>query len=270
MSTITPCTSTSRPTASTGRIAFETDTNNIIVYDGTAWRGYANDGASIGGSSYSLSLDGTDDRVTLGDVSALNSVSALSLSFWIKLNSATASNYVLSGAGASGSFYTGVTLTLQQVSTSYYPQINLGNGASGYDGARNSSINVNDGNWHHVAAVMSGSTYTVYLDGSSSGSAAVGNTVVTTTTSVTGDDFKIGARYDNNNTYAVNGYIDDVAIFDSALTASEVSNIKNNAMYPLSKLKHLYKFENNFNDSIGSLNGTAQSDAQTTTTTTRP
>ena len=54
--------------------------------------------------------------------------------------------------------------------------------------------------------------------------------------------------------------MDDFAIFNSALTGSEVSNIYSSNLYPTTKLSHLYKFENNYNDSIGSLNGTAQGD----------
>lgn len=46
MSTILTTTSTTRPAAVAGDTYFETDTNNIIVYDGTNWKSYQSDGTS--------------------------------------------------------------------------------------------------------------------------------------------------------------------------------------------------------------------------------
>jgi len=54
MSTINTCTSSTRPVApSAGDTLFETDTDSVIVYDGSAWKSY---GADNGG----YNLDGTN------------------------------------------------------------------------------------------------------------------------------------------------------------------------------------------------------------------
>ena len=83
--TIPTTTSSTRPgSPSTGDAYFETDTNNYIIYDGANWRGYVSDGETLGANGYSLDLDGTDDRVEIGNVTVLNSSSAFSWSVWIK------------------------------------------------------------------------------------------------------------------------------------------------------------------------------------------
>lgn len=266
MSTFSTCTSATRPSSPTdGDVLFETDTKNVIIWDGSNWRGYSSDGIpfNLGTSTHSLQLDGTDDRMDCGDISVLNSVSAFSVSAWFRTNT-SATMYILSGVGSSGSFNTGFQVYLSVGN----PHLAVGNGVSGYDGAKNTTANLGDNTWHHVAAVMDGSTYTVYVDGSSSGSTDIGTTTVSTTPSTNGDDFKIGARFDDNNTYAFNGYIDDVAVFNRALTSTEVSGIYNSKRYfnPSS----LWALDNSTNDLAGSNNGTLINDAQFVTSTKRP
>ena len=45
---IQTCTTTTRPTTNlvAGDMRFETDTKNIIIWDGTNWIGYTNDGVN--------------------------------------------------------------------------------------------------------------------------------------------------------------------------------------------------------------------------------
>jgi len=264
--TIPSITSSTRPgSPSAGDAYFETDTKNYIIYDGAAWRAYNSDGLSLllGSSTHSLSVDGTDDRMECGDVSGLSSVTAFSVSAWIRTNT-SATMYIITGVGSTGGFYDGFNIYL----SSGNPNFTIGNGASNYDGAKNTNANLIDDTWHHVAAVMNGSTYTVYVDGSSTGSTAVGGTTISTTPSTNGADLKIGARFDDNNTYAFNGYIDDVALFNRALSSSEVSGIYNNANY-LSPI-NLWKLDNSTDDSAGSNNGTLVSNASFTSSTKRP
>jgi len=262
MSTILPTTSSTRPTGVAGQIAYETDTGNLIVHDGTNWRAYNSDGLSIGASSYSLALDGTDDRVELGNLSFLNSASAFSLSAWVKISSTSTGPLFFYQSG-SDTFEN--TIGFYQ---STYIDFLVGKGPTNqYSGTRYLS-NIRDDTWHHVAGVYDGSSFTFYLDGSAPTQNSIGSAVPASTRATAGNNAHIGSG--TNGADEMNGYMDDFAIFDAALTSSEVSNIKENALYPASKLKHLYKFENNFNDLFGSVNGTAQADATTTTATARP
>ena len=262
MSTFSTCTSSTRPSSPTdGDVLFETDTKNIIIWDGTNWRIYFSDGLPIGGSSYSLLLDGTDDRVELNsDISFLNSSSAFSISAWLKLSSSASLAYFYQSG--SDTFYNSISF-YQSTSMDFL----IGKGGSSYAGTRYSG-NIKDDTWHHLAGVYDGSSLTIYLDGTAPTQSAIGTAVPSSTVSTGGQSPHIGSKTDDSSEFT--GSMDDFAIFDDALTATEVSNIYNNAVYPSAKLKHLYKFENNFNDSIGSINGTAQSNAQTDSSTTRP
>ena len=251
MSTIQAYTTATRPSAvgNTGLTIFNTTTKNINVSDGTNWRAYVSDGVPLGANGYSLDLDGTDDRVELGNISSLNSTSAFSLSFWVKLSSS---------AGSVVRFYqSGSDSLYNSIGFSHSTTIDflIGKGGSAYAGTR-CSISIKDDTWHHLAGVYNGSTLTIYLDGSVPTQSNIGTSVPSSTVSTGGNNPHIGSQIDD--TYEVKGKMDDFSIFNAALTATEVSNIKNNAIYPTDKLIHQYRFENNYNDSIGSVNGTAQ------------
>ena len=266
MSTIQAYTTATRPSAvgNTGLTIFNTTTKNINVSDGSDWRAYVSYGSPLEASSYSLKLDGTDDYVELGDVSSLSGASAFSISLWVNAPTVTspAETFFRSGTG------TGNSITMYQSGSSILFYLGLGSG-SNISGITWSGMLLNS-SWRHIAAVYGSSSLSLYIDGSlATTSAYNANPVPSATASTAGDDFTIGS-YQNGASNELDGYIDDFAIFDSALTSSEVFNIKNNAIYPAAKLRHLYKFENNFDDSIGNLDGTGANQAQASTDTARP
>jgi hypothetical protein len=83
-------------------------------------------------------------------------------------------------------------------------------GASGF---------VADNQWHHIAAVRQGTTTLVYIDGVQKGSLTTSNLKV-----VSNDqNFKIGVQEGaSSNSSFFNGEIDDVIIYNKALTAAEI------------------------------------------------
>ena len=85
-----------------------------------------------------------------------------------------------------------------------------------------SKINVQDNQWHHVAGTMrqSGSDYiySIYVDGK------LDNTATNATgLTATENGWAIGARYDG--TWGYQGLVEDVRIYDRALSASEIQAI---------------------------------------------
>lgn len=84
-----------------------------------------------------------------------------------------------------------------------------------------------DGNWHHVAGVKSGANCYIYVDGS----AAITSTFSDNTiTNMTGK-FEIGS-YNSNSGANFAGLIDDVRVFDQALTQAQITDAMNNAVTP--------------------------------------
>ncbi len=85
-----------------------------------------------------------------------------------------------------------------------------------------SSVNVNDGNWHHVAATRRSDTGEVrlYVDGNFNT-----NAVLTTGPRTASIDFHIGANHAPTSLKFFTGSMDDVKIFASTLTSLEVANL---------------------------------------------
>jgi serine/threonine protein kinase len=81
--------------------------------------------------------------------------------------------------------------------------------------------NINDGQWHHVAAVYDGKNKYIYVDGALDAS-------VPATGSIAQNNFPVGI---GENAEALghlwNGSIDEVAIYNRALTADEIQTIYN-------------------------------------------
>ncbi|MHC4643535.1 MAG: LamG domain-containing protein, partial [Planctomycetota bacterium] len=79
--------------------------------------------------------------------------------------------------------------------------------------------NVNDGKWHHVAGVYDGSEISLYVDGVLDDSLAASGTIDTTTHQVWlgGNVERLGREW--------NGLLDDVRIYDHALSAAEIAGL---------------------------------------------
>jgi len=173
--------------------------------------------ASGGGGAYanelSASFDGSDDRLTIGSgvESVINNASTLSVSAWFKL-SANGGAIFSSGSSGTNGFW-------------LYPYS---------DGlfifaARNSSSESmlvtppSLNNWHHVCGVLNGSSSALYIDGS-----VVGTGTLPALGSSGGDSPSIGSFLNTGG--FINGLIDEVAIFSSALSATDVTNIYNSGV----------------------------------------
>ena len=171
---------------------------------------------------YSLSFDASDDFVTMSNPADLNFSGDTTISFWVKYtNQASSFNFVIDkSTGAYERQYalylrneTGGTKTFSFATSGGAAVINNSTG----------TISVNQ--WSHVAVVVdSGVTNgtKLYINGSSE---TLGTHTITTNNSA---PFQLGKRYDTSFTFG--GLMDEVAIFNSALSASDVSDIYNSGV----------------------------------------
>jgi hypothetical protein len=241
MSTFSTCTSTTRPPSPTdGDVLFETDTKNVIIWDGTNWRGYQNDGIATNyasGNTHSGEFDGNDYAV--GSVAPLNSIDAYSTSFWFKYD-AVNKIPLSGGSNASNRWYIHIINSTT---------IEYGSSPSGsYPGPTYPSWSVSSmssSNWYHVALVHDNTSVTLYLKGVSQGTKTGASSANQTWR---GTNINIG-RYGASSSFYWDGFMDEVSVFDRALTSTEVGNIYSNKLYlnPTA----LWRLNGNTNDELG-------------------
>lgn len=198
---------------------FDVGKGGTIAYDRS---GYGNDvmltnmdkdsswgNGVIGGA---LKYDGDNDlaQTAVGPAALYSTDNTHSVVFWAKKNSASQTDFRFIFIGASGSHGYVVAngnlycanhqlkiskLGVVDLCAGYFPQ---------------------DTEWHHVAVVWSSTGNTVYIDG------AVSGTNGNTSNFISGSNaFQIGGTYENY----YNGWMDDVRIYNRALSASEVSRL---------------------------------------------
>ena len=173
-------------------------------------------GGRFGGA---LQFDGIDDYVncgggkrqgdpnTWGDIKGPITVAA-----WIKVNAFTKDWQAIVTKGdsawriARGAASNGVNFDATSVSGTIW-------GVAG-------NVEVNDDRWHHVAGVYDGSTALVYVDGKPGGSLADAGRIRS-------NDFDvcIGTNLEMNERLW-NGLIDEVAVFDHALSREEIVQLR--------------------------------------------
>ena len=167
-------------------------------------------------SPYALDFDGTDDYIA-ASVSALNSASQCTISFWGKKD---ASNKTINVGGLITN-NEGIWLMWYSDGNIYFSP--RGSSATGFALTHSQSY---DSNWHHYVGVYDGSSASnckLYLDGSlvATGSGTPPSSLPATT----GDVFKIGAL--TASSIYSDGSISNCSIWNAGLTSAQVTEIYN-------------------------------------------
>ena len=153
-----------------------------------------------------MTFNGTDQYIQLS--SEVNHGTTNTLSFWIN-SSNTGTNYVF-GANTNGGHL------LKALNASDTVSYRTSAGARTFDLSGLSSNPMKDGDWHHIAFTRNSSNLIqLYVDGSPVGSAQslTGNTLFEI----------IGANY--GKTVFFDGKLDEVAIFNTALSSCDIKGI---------------------------------------------
>ncbi len=192
------------------------------------WRGQSNTldqvgnnhgtfaGSAAYGAGYvgkSFVLDGNGDAVRMGNPASLH-LQNFTIEAWIKRGSASAVSLSPCGHGMIFSYGGGgYGLYLQSPEASLrLTRLEMDNVTAG--------VNISDTNWHHVAVTKSGTSVVFYVDGIAYPAPPYSTTYNFST------QVAIGARGDNLACGFL-GSIDDVAIFNRALSTFEIQAIYN-------------------------------------------
>lgn len=216
-------------------------------------------GASITTFAQSLHFDGIDDIVS-SSYAGVTSTNARTLEAWVK----TSAIYDPNSGGVQGVIMDYGSMSNTQRFTvnilwNNAPRVEIG--GSGVS----STTAINDGNWHHIAVVYDPTNTTnniaIYIDGTQD---KLGNLPAINTGSGVG--FRIGQRIDNSGLFE--GNIDEVRVWNTALTSTEINASMNNELCTLPNNLELYWMLNDGNpnrsnssvttatDELGNHNGT--------------
>ena len=169
-------------------------------------------------NSYSLEFDGTNDHLSTSLVTnTYNLKNGFTASLWVKLDdNSTTQDFFGRYGNSTGRFYFGITGSKVRaaIGTSFNTST-LSHGMS-------------TGTWYHVAYTFSGGssgTFTYYLNGSSVGTISF----TWTTDSASYEPMHIGGLKNGGNLHQnpTNGKLDEFALYNSALSASDITAIYN-------------------------------------------
>jgi len=172
-------------------------------------------GALPSSSDSGMTFDGSSGYISVTDSASL-AVSKTSIEAWIKVNSwvSGASIYNRRTTGNIG----GVTLELSNVvgTILFYVYVS---------GSWNSaSASLSASAWHHVVGTYDGATQRLYVDGVQSGTAGATGSINNPTSPLV----QIGHNITGTGTAAYfNGVIDELAVYNYALSAGQVRNHDN-------------------------------------------
>lgn len=173
-----------------------------------------------------LSFDGVDDKVDFPDLVVPMGSSPRTFACWVRTSASITSEYqTLFSYGGDATTGQRFTIRLDNVPGTVTPhrlRLEVNGGAIG--GTRP----VNDGQWHHIAVVLSDENnngilnideVSLYVDGTSDPISEVTPTIVSTTA---GFAPMLGGSNHASN-YNFKGDIDDIRIFPRSLSAAEIS-----------------------------------------------
>jgi hypothetical protein len=180
--------------------------------------GKDNDGIILGATwakgrvGKALQFDGIDDYIDCGNKTALNISGDGTISTWIKIADPEYSSYMrIASSKSTWDAATGYEWE-------YHPSLNrLVFSGSGTDTARADNVDL-DTHWHHVVAVIKGTTATLYCDGlDKTTDAAVGALV--------SSDYPLRIGRQSMGGSFFKGLIDEVSVYNRALSADEVTQL---------------------------------------------
>lgn len=179
----------------------------------------SNTAAVAGKLGQGLSLNGSTSYASMSDASSLDPTAAISYGGWVYVSATPAANQsVLEKGTATSTAGYGLYVTSEK-------KFCLGiKTAGGYE--QGASNTVTGSKWHHVMVTYDSTTPTLYVDGyAQSLATGTGCTLTQNTGAITQDTSALyfGARSGTSQFF--NGRLDDVRVYNRALTATEVNHM---------------------------------------------
>ena len=204
-------------------------------------------------SGQSAVFNGSSSYINFGDSPELRLTGSYSVSGWANFNSIPASTQRLITKDNANDYSGGYSLNVN--STNIYWQHNNGSAtAVGY------AHSFSTGTWYHFTITYDSSTTTnnlkLYINGSNVSTSNAASPI-----NGESSNYLFFGTYGSTSPSGqyFNGKLDQVRIYSSALSASDVEALVSETNVPTANLTAHYKLDGNANDETGSYNGTATS-----------
>jgi Concanavalin A-like lectin/glucanases superfamily/K319L-like, PKD domain/Bacterial Ig domain len=191
-------------------------------------------------------------EVSYLDVNDTSSVSKFSVAAWFKTSNDYKSDaYIVNKAGDGGNLNYGIWMTSAEEIRGGFET------SSGKPVYATSPLSYSDGKWHYAVVTFDGSTLNLYVDGvqvdtqSASGNPANGGS----------EPVRVGANSNNPSDYFV-GSVDEVRVWKTALTYSQVFDATNGKFHTKGQILYL-----DFSEPIVPVNATLLANQTTTNAT---
>jgi len=185
----------------------------------------------FGNTNSAYSFNGLTDYITIPDSPSLNPPTSISVSAWINVATSSRSCGIVAKFGADNNMmgqwalWQGNLQTPAGLQPGFNSQIVLGGGPPWFGIQADFVTPQVDHLWHQLTTTYDGSVVRLYEDGSAVASSSGGNG----TLAVYAQAVEIGRWYHGLNNgglnYYYSGLIDDVRIYNHALSASEVQQL---------------------------------------------
>ena len=216
MATIDTIADRSTGTAIAGKMYFETSTNKLIAYSGSAWLELDSDGTgAVYENRWGASFDGSNDYLSFSNTFGIPGSTSASMSCWINCSNTNVNQHI---SGTNNKVF-----SVELWGSSNVLYVEMGSGK--YATLSSMRSYISQGSWHHIAVVYDGSGSSnadkikLYIDGA----------LMTVSFSGTIDSAmpSFSNFYFGKGTYNVyyDGLLDEAAIFNTALSAADITAI---------------------------------------------
>jgi len=173
-----------------------------------------------------IQFDGVNDYIDLGDI--LNTTTfPVTVSAWVNVDPAVTTTNPVFTSQDNSTIYKGFWFAT--TNTNVYAEYGDGRGGNNPAYRKGKSANVGNitNNWKYVTAVLKGvSDVDIYVNGVNVGGSVTGSSGFTMSSNDPATA-KIGKKFINGFTWYFKGTMDDVSVWNKALTATEISQYMN-------------------------------------------
>lgn len=175
--------------------------------------------SGVGIPANALHFDGTDDYASVSDNSSLDFTSGFTAETWVRVD-ALSGNHSSLISKFSGNNREFSLLLLASGVIEYSISFN-GSTEQYFSG----NTTLTTGTWYHVALTYDGSTMRAYLNGAADGTKSVTGTIYNGSSAV-----YLAARAESGITRFLNGAMDEVRLWNTARSQSDIQNNMNNEL----------------------------------------